>query len=58
MKLSMRARYGVRRMLESARQYGQGSVYLREIAVREGISKKYLSQIIIPLRGGGLVRSI
>jgi hypothetical protein len=27
----MRARYGVRRMLESARQYGQGSVYLREI---------------------------
>jgi Rrf2 family protein len=58
MKLSSRARYGVRLMLDLARQYGQGSVYLREIAVREDISEKYLSQIIIPLRGGGLVRSI
>jgi hypothetical protein len=45
-------------MLDLARQYGQGSVYLREIAAREDISEKYLSQIIIPLRGGGLVRSI
>jgi Rrf2 family protein len=58
MKLSTRARYGVRLMLDLARQYGQGSVYLREIAAREDISEKYLSQIIIPLRGWGLVRSI
>jgi Rrf2 family protein len=57
MKLSTRARYGVRLMLDLARQYGQGSVYLREIAAREDISEKYLSQIIIPLRGEGLVRS-
>jgi Rrf2 family protein len=58
MKLSTRTRYGVRLMLDLARQYGQGSVYLREIAAREDISEKYLSQIIILLRGGGLVRSI
>jgi len=57
MKLSTRARYGVRMMLDLARQYGQGPIYLRQIAEREDISEKYLSQIIIPLRGGGLVRS-
>ena len=53
MKLSTRARYGVRLMLDLARQFGQGSVYLREIASREDISEKYLSQIIVPLREAG-----
>ena len=57
MKLSTRARYGVRLMLDLARQYGQRPVYLREVAEREAISEKYLSQIIIPLRGQGLVLS-
>ncbi len=57
MRMSTRARYGLRMMLDLAREYGKGSVFLRETAAREGISEKYLSQIIIPLRGGGLVRS-
>jgi len=57
MKLSTRTRYGVRLMLDLARCYGDGPVYLSDIAVREDISKKYLSQIIIPLRNQGLVRS-
>ncbi|PKN28832.1 MAG: hypothetical protein CVU64_11275 [Deltaproteobacteria bacterium HGW-Deltaproteobacteria-21] len=57
MKLSTRARYGVRMMLDLARQYGQRPVYLREVAEREAISEKYLSQIIILLRGQGLVLS-
>lgn len=57
MKLSTRARYGVRMMLDLARQHGHGPVYLWQIAEREDISEKYLSQIVIPLREGGLVRS-
>jgi Rrf2 family protein len=57
MKLSTRARYGVRLMLALAKNYGQGSVFLREVAKSEEISEKYLSQIIIPLRGAGLVSS-
>ncbi|MDD5207705.1 MAG: Rrf2 family transcriptional regulator [Desulfobacterales bacterium] len=57
MKLSTRARYGVRMMLDLARQHGQRPVYLREVAEREAISEKYLSQIIILLRGQGLVLS-
>jgi len=57
MKLSTRARYGVRLMLSLARSYGQGPLYLKDIARTEEISEKYLSLIIIPLRGVGLVNS-
>jgi Rrf2 family protein len=57
MKLSTRARYGVRLMLTLARHYGQGTLYLRDVAKSEEISEKYLGQIIIPLRGAGLVNS-
>ena len=57
MKLSTRTRYGVRMMLALARNYGQGFVFLKDVAKGEEISEKYLSQIIIPLRGAGLVSS-
>jgi len=57
MKLSTRARYGVRLMLALAGNYGRGSVFLKDVAKREEISEKYLGQIIIPLRGAGLVNS-
>jgi Rrf2 family protein len=57
MKLSTRARYGVRLMVELALNYGKGPVYLKDIAKGQNISEKYLSLIIIPLRGIGLVNS-
>ncbi|MGZ6292050.1 MAG: RrF2 family transcriptional regulator, partial [Syntrophales bacterium] len=57
MKLSTRARYGVRLMVALALNYGKGLVFLKDIAKGENISEKYLSQIIIPLRGVGLVNS-
>jgi Rrf2 family protein len=57
MKLSTRARYGVRLMIALAVRYGQGPVYLKDIARTEEISEKYLSLIIIPLRSAGLVNS-
>lgn len=44
-------------MLALARNYGQGSIFLKDVAKGEDISEKYLSQIIIPLRGAGLVSS-
>lgn len=58
MKLSTRARYGVRLMVELALNYGKGPVFLKDIAKRQNISEKYLSLIIIPLRRVGLVNSI
>ncbi len=57
MKLSTRARYGTRLMLKLALRYGKGPVFLKDIARAEEISEKYLSQIIIPLKGAGLVRA-
>ena len=58
MKLSTRTRYGVRLMAALALNYGKTPILLKEIAKKENISEKYLSLIIIPLRGGGLVNSV
>ena len=45
-------------MLELACHYGEGPIELKEIAKRESISLKYLEQLIVPLRTGGLVKSV
>ncbi len=45
-------------MLELATHYGKGPMELREIAENENISLKYLEQVIVPLRTGGLVRAV
>lgn len=57
MKLSTRSRYGTRLMIYLALNYGRGVVFLKEIAGKEGLSEKYLGQIIIPLKSAGLVIS-
>jgi Rrf2 family protein len=57
MKLSTRGRYGVRLMIDLALHYGDGPIYLKDIAERQGISKKYLWQLINPLKTTGLVSS-
>ncbi len=55
MRLSTRSRYGVRLMLALAVNKQNKPVFLKDIASSEEISEKYLSQIIIPLKGKGLV---
>jgi Rrf2 family protein len=45
-------------MVALALNYEKGPVLLKDIAKGENISEKYLSLIIIPLRGVGLVNSI
>lgn len=57
MRLSTRSRYGMRLMFRLALHYKKKPLLLRQIAADEEISEKYLSQIIIPLRAAGLVRS-
>jgi Rrf2 family protein len=44
-------------MMALARNYGKGPIDLKDIAREEEISERYLGQIIIPLRGAGLVLS-
>lgn len=58
MKINTKTRYGLQLMLNLALGYGKGPLLLGEIAKKENISEKYLSQIIIPLRGSGLVNSL
>ncbi len=58
MRISSRTRYGIRLMVNLARNYGQGYSLLKNIAKSEAISEKYLSLIVIPLRSTGLLNSI
>ena len=55
LQLSTRGRYGVRFMVALAMNYGQGTSLLKDLARREGISEKYLGQIVIPLKASGLL---
>ena len=57
MKLSTRGRYGTRLMVDLAQHYAQGPVPLAEIAKRQDLSAKYLEQLIILLKGAGLIQS-
>ena len=57
MKLSTRGRYGTRLMVDLALHYDQGPVPLGEIAKRQNLSAKYLEQLIILLKGAGLILS-
>ncbi len=58
-KISTRVRYAVRLMADIAK-LGVDSepVPLREVAYRQRLSKLYLSQLTIPLRNCGLLRSV
>ncbi len=58
MKLSTRSRYGTRLLLDMALHYGNGPIHLSDIARRQGISVKYLEQIIIPLKKARLIKSV
>ncbi len=57
MRISTRARYGLRLMVEIALSYGKGPIFLKEISRNIDVSEKYLSQIIIPLKGKGLINT-
>jgi Rrf2 family transcriptional regulator, cysteine metabolism repressor len=57
LRLSTKARYALRAMIELALREGEGAVQLREIADAQRLSPKYLEQLAIPLRHAGLVHS-
>ena len=57
MLISTRSRYGLKLMYELALRYGEQPVFLKDIAAAHAISEKYLSKLVIPLRGVGLVSS-
>jgi Rrf2 family protein len=58
MTISTRSRYGLRLLIELAGRQGQGPVDLGAIARIQEIPEKYLSKLVIPLKGAGLLRSV
>ena len=57
MELSTRSRYGLRLMLELASNKKHEPMLLKDIARRQDISEKYLSQIVLSLKNKGLVNT-
>lgn len=59
MKISTKVQYALRLMVDVARNSRQGEVVpVRDIARRQNLSRLYLSQLTVPLKNAGLVKSI
>lgn len=57
-KLSTKGRYGLRAMVDLAEYGGEEAVSISSISKRQGISERYLEQLMARLRKAGLVKSI
>lgn len=57
MKISTKGRYAMRMLIDLAEHQGEGFVPLKDIAERQGISKKYLEQIIPLFNRADLLRT-
>ncbi len=58
MRISMRADYGARAMLDLAQRYGDGLAQTADIASRQQIPESYLEQLLTTVRKAGLIRSV
>jgi len=58
MKISTKGRYAVRVMLDLALNHTGQYIKVKDIAGRQGISEKYLEQIIAVLNRAGYVKSV
>lgn len=56
-KVSTRGDYASRALLSLALRHGDGPTSVRDIAERTGLPQPYLEQILLALKGAGLVRS-
>ena len=57
MKISTKGRYALRMLYDLALHHEEGYVSLKDIADRQGISKKYLEQIVPLLTKNGILRT-
>lgn len=58
MRVSTKGRYGVRFLMDLLMHNDKGNVTLKDVAKRQGISEKYLWQVVNPLKKAGLIRSV
>ena len=57
MRVSTKGRYALRMMVDLAEHREEGFVALRDVAERQGISKKYLEQIVLVFNKSDLLRA-
>ena len=57
MKTSTKGRYALRMLIDLASNSEDGFISLKDIAERQGISKKYLEQIVPMLNKSGILRT-
>ncbi len=58
MRISSKAEYGLRALLDLTQRFGDGPIQSHEIHLRQGIDENYLNQILILLRKAGLIESV
>lgn len=58
MKLSTKGRYGLRALIDLAQYSEDEPVCITSIARRQGISERYLEQLMSKLKKAGLIKSI
>ena len=58
MKLSTRARYGMRALMDLTLHSTGQPVQLKDIAARQKISLSYLEHLVIPLISAGIIKSV
>ena len=56
MKIATKTRYALRVMIDVAAHDKEGCVPLKDVAERQGISKKYLEQVVSPLVSQSLLK--
>ena len=54
MKISTKGRYALRMVIDLAEHADDGFISLKDIAARQGLSKKYLEQIVPLLNKTGM----
>ncbi|MDR0292802.1 MAG: Rrf2 family transcriptional regulator [Oscillospiraceae bacterium] len=57
MKISTKGRYSLRMLLDLAEHRAEGFIALKEVAERQGISKKYLEQIVTLFNHSDILRT-
>ena len=58
MKITAKARYALRILLDVAVYGEQKPRTIRQIAQSQGISEKFISRIVVPLRRAGFLSSV
>ncbi len=58
MRLSAKSEYGLLAMIDLAGCVGEGPTSAREISARQSIPVKFLEQLLVALRRGGLVQGV